>query len=192
MRHPAAPGRKASGWRAEECLTQSPQSPQSEREESGREELTRSRGGVEGLEDAFAQKDKKETKGRLECGRKANSENHENRFADMESRRDADWQSGRGRPAREDPEKRKASESANVFCNLSPAMDSTSGGAASCRAGVEGERMAGGRMSHTKAAKAAKGAGGMREERTHAEPRSAWRTLLHKRTKKKQKGGWSA
>ena len=50
--------------------------------------------------DAFAQKDKKETKGQLERGRKVNSENHENRFADMESGRRADVQSGRGRPAR--------------------------------------------------------------------------------------------
>ena len=59
---------------------------QSEREESGRKELTRRRGAAEGLEDAFAQKDKKETKGRLECGRMVNIENHENHFADMEKR----------------------------------------------------------------------------------------------------------
>jgi hypothetical protein len=45
------------------------------------------------LEDAFAQKDKKETKGRLERVRMVNIENHENRFADMERGRDAD-----GRP----------------------------------------------------------------------------------------------
>ena len=36
------------------------------------------------MKDGFAQKDKKETKGRLECGRMVNIENHENRFADME------------------------------------------------------------------------------------------------------------
>ncbi len=42
------------------------------------------------MEDDFAQKDKKETKGRLECGRKVNIENHENRFADMERGRTAD------------------------------------------------------------------------------------------------------
>ncbi|MBR4190930.1 MAG: hypothetical protein IKQ55_13345 [Kiritimatiellae bacterium] len=70
------------------------------------------------MEDAFAQKDKKETKGRLECGKKANIEKHENRFADMESGRKADGQSGRGRPAREASEKRKTSENASVFCNL--------------------------------------------------------------------------
>ena len=45
-----------------------------------------SRGGAERLEDGFAQKDKKETKGRLERGRKVNIENHENRSADMERR----------------------------------------------------------------------------------------------------------
>ncbi len=90
---------------------------------------------------------------------------------------------------------RRTSENANVFCNLSPAMDSTSGGAASCRAGAEGERMEGGRISHAKSAKAAKGAGGSaggKNSRGAAETRSAWRTLLHKRTKRKQKGGWSA
>lgn len=68
--------------------------------ESGREELTRRRGAAEGLEDAFAQKDKKEAKGRLESGRKGNIENHGSRFADMERGREADAQSGRGRPAR--------------------------------------------------------------------------------------------
>ncbi len=52
------------------------------RKGSGREELTQRRRDAEGLKDDFAQKDKKETKGRLECGRKVNIENHENRFAD--------------------------------------------------------------------------------------------------------------
>ena len=107
VRHPAAPGRKASGWRAEEYLTQSPPSPPREHEESGRKELTRRRGDAERLEDAFAQKDKKETKGRLECGRKANIENHENRSADMERGREADEQPGGARPVREVPGKRK-------------------------------------------------------------------------------------
>jgi hypothetical protein len=49
--------------------------------------------------------------------------------------------------------------------------------------------MAGGRMVHAKSAKAATGAGGMLERRTHAEARRAWRRrILHKRTKRKQKG----
>ena len=98
------------------------------------------------------------------------------------------------RPCRGD-DNRKPSENANVFCNLAPAVDSTSGGAASCRAGAEGERMEGGRMSHAKSAKSAKGAGGSaggKNSRGDAETRNAWRTLLHKRTKRKQKGGWSA
>ena len=55
--------------------------------------------------------------------------------------------------------------------------------------------MEGGRMSHAKSAKAEKGAGGSaggKNSRGAAEARRAWRTLLHKRTKRKQKGGWSA
>ncbi len=51
------------GWRAEEWLTQSSPRPPREREESGREELTRRRGDAEEWEEAFAQKDKKGTKG---------------------------------------------------------------------------------------------------------------------------------
>ncbi len=48
--------------------------------------------------------------------------------------------SGRGRPARGASGKRKTSENSNVFGNLAPAMDSTSGGAASCRAMADGGR----------------------------------------------------
>ena len=55
----------------------------------GRAELTRRRRAAEGLKDGFAQKDKKETKGRLECRRMANIETHENRFTDMEKREES-------------------------------------------------------------------------------------------------------
>ncbi len=105
------------GCWVEECLTQS---PQSEREGCEREELTRSRRDAEGLEgEDFAQKNKKETKGRQERGRKVNIENHENRFADMEKREgEAAAPSGRGRPARGASGKRKTSEKTNVFYNL--------------------------------------------------------------------------
>ena len=48
-------------------------------------------GSVEGLKDGFAQKDKKKTKGRLECGRKVNIENHETRSAAMEKRERSGW-----------------------------------------------------------------------------------------------------
>ena len=44
-------------------------------------ERQRRRGGLKGED--FAQKDKKETKGRLESGRSVGIEKHENRFADM-------------------------------------------------------------------------------------------------------------
>ena len=44
------------GWRVEECLTQSPPSPTREREGFGKENP---RGDAEGLESAFAQKDKR-------------------------------------------------------------------------------------------------------------------------------------
>ena len=89
---------------------------------------------------------------------------------------------------------RKTSEKANVFCNLAPAVDSTSGGAASCRAGAEGER--GGRKNISRKVRqgrkvSARRAGG-KNSRGAAEARRAWRTLVHKRTKRKQKGGWRA
>ena len=88
---------------------------------------------------------KRKQKGQLESGRNANIEKHENRFADMERGRGATGQSGRGRPARGASGKRKTSENSNAFCNLAPAMDSTSGGAASCRAMADGERVNGSR-----------------------------------------------
>ena len=104
VRHPAAPKRMERGWGAEECLTQSPQSPPRECEECGREELTRRRRDAEGLESAFAQKDKKETKGRLECGRTVNIENHGNRFADNEKERNKmDKSGGTKRPDKMSP-----------------------------------------------------------------------------------------
>ncbi len=101
--------------RAEECLTQSPPSPPREREESG---------------EIYNYKNIPNAASRTQMawrGEELNIENHENRFADMERRGKADEQSRRGRPARVASEKRKTSEKANVFYNL------TSWGAAGSR-----------------------------------------------------------
>ena len=143
VRHPAAPGENGrpkgrtaschlslrhSGWRA-----------------GGKN----SRGGAEARRAwrgrILHKRTKRKQKGQLESGRNANIEKHENRFADMERGRGATGQSGRGRPARGASGKRKTSENSNAFCNLAPAMDSTSGGAASCRAMADGERVNGSR-----------------------------------------------
>ena len=98
--------------------------PPRERVESGKEELTRRRGDAEGLETAFAQKDKK---GGWNAGGRSTLKTMKTALRTWKGGRDAAVQSGRGRPAREASGKRKTSEKTNIFRNL------TSSGAAGCR-----------------------------------------------------------
>ena len=53
----------------------------------------------------------------------------------LKSGRKADVMPKRGRPAREADCERETGENGNVFCNLTPAVNSTSGETAFCRAG---------------------------------------------------------
>ena len=117
--------------------------------------------------------------------------------------------SGRGRPAREASEKRKPSGNPNVFCNLTsscapgrrpaserprcpfPSFRATSGGAASCRAMADVGRKNPSRKVRQGRQVCGRGARG-KNSRRGAETQRACRTLLHKRAKRKQKGGWSA
>ncbi len=117
VRHPAAPGRKASGWRAEEYLTQSPPRPQREREgvrEGVREERTHAE-ARSAWRTILHKRTKRKQRGGWRAGGRPTLKTMKTASRTWKGGRDTDGQPERGRPAREASEKRKTSENAYVF-----------------------------------------------------------------------------